>query len=50
MIAVCINAYVIMFNAYITTLAWFDWYARAATLIIDIVLALITCRLRTDYG
>ena len=39
---VCINGYMIMFNVYITTLAYFDRYAKAATL--------ITSRLRTDYG
>ena len=48
--AVCINVYMLMFNVYITALACFDGYARAATLIIDIVLALVTHRLRTDYG
>ena len=35
MTAVCINVYMIMFNVYITTLACFDEYARAATLIAD---------------
>ena len=35
MTAVCINVYMIMFNVYITALAYFDGYARAATLIID---------------
>ena len=41
MTAVCINSYMIMFNVYITDLACFDGYARAATL--------ITARLRMDY-
>ena len=39
-----------MFNVYVTALACFDGYARAATLITDIVLALIADRLQTDYG
>ena len=33
MTAVCINVHLIMFNVYITALACFDGYARAATLI-----------------
>ena len=35
MTPVCINVYMIMFNVYIMTLACFDGYARAATLITD---------------
>ena len=35
MTAVCINAYMIVLNVYITALACFDVFARAATLIID---------------
>ena len=35
MTAVCINVYMIMFNAYIMELACFDEYARDATLIRD---------------
>ena len=46
MTVVFINVYLIMFNVYIAALAYFDGYARAATLIIDIVLALIIDRLR----
>ena len=34
MTAVCINVHMIMFNVYITALACFDGYTRAATLII----------------
>ena len=49
MTAVCINVYMIMFNLYIKALACFDGYARAAALIIDIVLALVIHRLRADY-
>ena len=41
MTAVCINVYMIKFNMYITALAGFDGYARAATVITDI--------LRIDY-
>ena len=33
MIAVCISVYTIMFKVYITALACFDGYVRAATLI-----------------
>ena len=33
--AVCIYVYMIPFNVYITALACFDGYARAATLITD---------------
>ena len=46
MVAVCINVYMIKFNVYIMALACFNGYARAATLITDIFLALITYRLR----
>ena len=35
MSAVCINAYMIMFNVYITAFVCFDGYSRAATLITD---------------
>ena len=45
MTTVCINVYMIMFNVYITALAYFDGYARAVTLITDrlrIALARIT--------
>ena len=35
MTAVCINVYMIMFNVYITALACFDRYVRAASLITD---------------
>ena len=42
MIAVCITVYMIMVHMYLTALASFDVYARAATLITD--------RLRVDYG
>ena len=35
MTATCINVYEIMFNVYITALACFDGYARAAALITD---------------
>ena len=50
MTAVSINVYMIMFNVYITALAYFDGYERAATLINDIILALATHILWTDYG
>ena len=50
MTAVSINGHMIMFNVYIKALACFDGYARAAIFNPDIVLALITDRLRTDYG
>ena len=50
MTAICTNVHMIMFNVYITALVCFDGYARAATLIIDIVLTLIADRLRTNYG
>ena len=33
--AVCINVYMIMFNAYITALACFDGYTRPEILITD---------------
>ena len=42
MTSVSINVSMIMFKVYITALACFDRYAKAATLIIS--------RLRTDYG
>ena len=41
MIAVCINVYMIMFNACITALACFDGYIRAATLIADKLITLL---------
>ena len=45
MIAVCIIVYMITFNVYITALALFEGYARAAVLITDrlrIALTMIT--------
>ena len=45
MTAVCTNVYMIMFKVYTTALVYFSGYARAATLITYITLALIT-----DYG
>ena len=46
MTAVCINVQMIMFNVYITALACFDGYARAATLITDS--SCTDCRQITD--
>ena len=35
MTAVCINVYMNMLNVYVTALAYFDGYARAAIVITD---------------
>ena len=48
MTAVCINVYMIIFNAYITALLCFNGYARAVTLITD-RLQIVTDSYNFDY-
>ena len=47
--AVYINVYMIMFNVYITDLACFDGYARAATLITDSLRRALTVITDSSY-
>ena len=50
MTAVCINVYMIIFNVYITAFGCFDAYARAATLITDILRIALTLITDSCYG